>query len=84
MNEGKVHGNKIPEQQSMIIILRNKRVIDKIKTETAVMKRVLSTVDSWCVTDGVRKEKERLTAACDSISILSGSYNSTYLSYHWS
>ena len=51
----------------MIIILRNKRVIDKIKTETAVMKRVLSTVDSWCVTDGVRKEKERLTAACDSI-----------------
>ena len=63
MNEGKVHGNKIPEQQSMIIILRNKRVIDKIKTETAVMKRVLSTVDSWCVTDGVRKEKERLTAA---------------------
>ena len=44
------------------IILRNKRVIDKIKTETAVMKRVLSTVDSWCVTDGVRKEKERLTA----------------------
>ena len=77
MNEGKVHGNKIPEQQSMIIILRNKRVIDKIKTETAVMKRVLSTVDSWCVTDGVRKEKERLTAACDSISILSGSYNST-------
>ena len=30
-----------------------------------------------CVTDGVRKEKERLTAACDSISILSGSYNST-------
>ena len=39
------------------------RVIDKIKTETAVMKRVLSTVDSWCVTDGVRKEKERLTAA---------------------
>ena len=48
MNEGKVHGNKIPEQQSMIIILRNKRVIDKIKTETAVMKRVLSTVDSWC------------------------------------
>ena len=52
-------------------------MIDKIKTETAVMKRVLSTVDSWCVTDGVRKEKERLTAACDSISILSGSYNST-------
>ena len=39
MNEGKVHGNKIPEQQSMIIILRNKRVIDKIKTETAVMKQ---------------------------------------------
>jgi hypothetical protein len=38
-------------------------LIDKIKTETAVMKRVLSTVDSWCVTDGVRKEKERLTAA---------------------
>ena len=38
-------------------------MIDKIKTETAVMKRVLSTVDSWCVTDGVRKEKERLTAA---------------------
>eukprot|EP00415_Alexandrium_ostenfeldii_P004060 UN4060 len=36
------------QQQSMIIILRNKRVIDKIKTETAVMKRVLSTVDSWC------------------------------------
>ena len=47
MNEGKVHGNKIPEQQSMIIILRNKRVIDKIKTETAVMKRVLSTVESY-------------------------------------
>eukprot|EP00415_Alexandrium_ostenfeldii_P004196 UN4196 len=34
------------QQQSMIIILRNKRVIDKIKTETAVMKRVLSTVAS--------------------------------------
>ena len=25
----------------------NKRVIDKIKTETAVMKRVLSTVESY-------------------------------------
>ena len=36
--------------------LKKKRVIDKIKTETAV-------IDSWCVTDGVRKEKERLTAA---------------------
>ena len=27
--------------------IENKRVIDKIKTETAVMKRVLSTVESY-------------------------------------
>ena len=47
----------------LITSYKTQRVIDKIKTETAVMKRVLSTVDSWCVTDGVRKEKERLTAA---------------------
>ena len=49
-NPGTLGTHSWIEQQSMIIILRNKRVIDKIKTETAVMKRVL-----W--TDGESQEK---------------------------
>ena len=56
-------------------------MIDKIKTETAVMKRVLSTVDSWCVTDGVRKEKERLTAALRENHLSSG--NNFLQDYDW-